>query len=83
MKGTFSEEDRKKLGEFSNALLKHVKWDSIDTKELMKVYGLLMWYNSLDKKIADNLLEIKGEGSLDENLDNNIDDNNTAPGDDE
>jgi len=81
LKGTFSEDDRKKLAEFSSALLKHVRWDSIDTKELMKVYGLLMWYNGLDKKIADNLLELKDEGSLDENLDNNIDDNNAASDD--
>lgn len=81
MKGTFTQEDSQKLTEFSGILMKHVKWDDIGTKELMKVYGLLMWYNGLGQKIADNILEIRSEGSIDDTVDNQIDDSTNSTGD--
>jgi len=83
LNGTFTQEDSQKLAEFSKILMKHVKWDDLGTKELMQVYGLLMWYNGLGKKIQDNILEIKSEGSIDDTVDDQIDNSSNSTGDTE
>lgn len=64
--GSFTQEDVTKMRKFSTNLVKHASWTGIGTKELMEIYGLLMWYNSLGEKIEASIFEVKAEGSLDE-----------------
>ena len=45
----------KKLGKY---LIENARWNDLSSKELMEVYQLLMWYNTLPKKLQDNIFEI-------------------------
>lgn len=45
-----------KLGKF---LVENAEWKGLSTKGLMEIHQLLMWYNTLPKKLEDNVMEPK------------------------
>jgi hypothetical protein len=54
----WNEQDIKNVQGFSE-LLNKVGTYNLSTKEVIHLYGYLVWFNSLAKKIDDSLFEIK------------------------
>ena len=58
-KNNFTEEDKKKVVDFLNAVAKHAKFE-MDTKEIIEYFKLLSYMQSnLLPKIDDNIFELK------------------------
>lgn len=52
-----TKQDPELAKKFGKILFEKIKWDALTTKEVMEVYQLFMWYNTLPKKLEDNIIE--------------------------
>jgi hypothetical protein len=65
MSETFTRADVEAAMKFGELVAKHAKFD-VSVPELIQVSRCLVWFNSLPKKIEDNILEVVATHKADE-----------------